>query len=84
MGWGLSSRVGEPPGLCFKVGIKQYYSGFHAEFLASGEGQRTRSGGKLGWSSIPSFCQQGLLVGARWDEGAKIESISMAAQLHPK
>ena len=37
MGWRLSSGGGEPSGLlCFKIGIKQYYFGFCAEFLASG------------------------------------------------
>lgn len=37
MDWGLSSGVGGLSGpLCFKMGIKQYYFGFHAEFLACG------------------------------------------------
>ena len=37
MGWGLSSGGGEPSGLWrFKIGIKQYYFGFRAEFLAWG------------------------------------------------
>lgn len=39
MGWRVSTRGGEPFGLlCFTIGIKQYYFGFHAEFLASGRG----------------------------------------------
>lgn len=82
MGLGLSSRVGEPSGLlCFKIGIKQYYFGFHAEFLASGGGSEAQT------QRETEMVQHSLILSTRpvettWIEGAKTESISMVAQLH--
>lgn len=60
MGWGLSSRVGELSELLrFKIGLKQYDFGFHAEFLASGGGSEAQTQRETENVQRPFF-QQGL------------------------
>lgn len=54
LGWpgGLQWGRGAMGLLCFRIGIKQHYFGFHAEFLTSGGGSEAQAQAR-----IPSFVQ---------------------------